>query len=101
MFCCGKNNCHLPGYNYCGPFTDIKENLRNNVKPINRVDEACKTHDMNYHLISLGVETTKTIKDADLKLLYDLEQIENPTCSEFMAMILIRMLMRIKLLFQR
>ena len=98
--CCGRNKCHLPGYNYCGPFTEIKDRLENNVKPINRVDDACKTHDINYHLISIGIETSKTIKDADLQLLHDLTQIENPTCNEFIAMMVIRVIMRIKLLFQ-
>lgn len=35
---------HLPGYNYCGPFT----NLRSRNKPVNAIDECCKKHDENY-----------------------------------------------------
>ena len=101
MFCCfGKNKCHLPGYNYCGPFTDIKEHLENNIKPRNRVDEACKNHDINYHLISTGAEMIKTVKDADLELLHDLDQIENPICGEIMAILIIKLVMRSKIFFQ-
>jgi len=97
MLCCGKNKCHLPGYNYCGPFTDIHENLKNHVKPINRVDEACKFHDINYHLCSLGM---KKIKEADLELLKDLDNIQNPTCGEFIAILIIKPIIRVKIFFQ-
>lgn len=43
---------HLPGYNYCGPFT----NLRSNKTPTNKIDECCKRHDYDY---SNGDITTK------------------------------------------
>ena len=35
---------HLPGYNYCGPGTDLTKNL----PPINDLDAACKRHDEAY-----------------------------------------------------
>jgi len=39
---------HLPGYNYCGPFTKLKEQLERGDKPINKLDEGCKKHDVFY-----------------------------------------------------
>lgn len=44
---------HMPGHNYCGPFTDLgaKE------KVLNKLDECCKTHDTEY--------SNKRIKTAD------------------------------------
>lgn len=35
---------HLPGYNYCGPGTDLTQD----VPPINDLDAACKRHDEAY-----------------------------------------------------
>ena len=36
---------HVPGYNFCGPGTNVWRRLRNNVKPVNRIDAACLQHD--------------------------------------------------------
>lgn len=35
---------HIPGYNWCGPGTDITKNRL----PVNKLDEACKKHDLFY-----------------------------------------------------
>lgn len=53
----GKTNkgWHLPGYNWCGPFTDIEKAG----SPVNSVDECCRQHDHHYN--SPGVST----RDAD------------------------------------
>jgi hypothetical protein len=37
---------HLPGYNFCGPGTNVSLRLRRGVKPVNRLDAAALTHDM-------------------------------------------------------
>lgn len=39
---------HLPGYNYCGPGTDLDRRLKRGDKGINGLDEACKLHDIEY-----------------------------------------------------
>lgn len=56
---------HLPGYNYCGPGTRLKERLLRGDKGINKLDEACMRHDIAY-------SNYKSLKDrhkADLELL--------------------------------
>ena len=37
---------HLPGYNFCGPGTNVRLRLRNGVQPVNRLDRAALRHDM-------------------------------------------------------
>lgn len=37
---------HIPGYNFCGPGTDLKK--RSSQTGINKLDEACKRHDLTY-----------------------------------------------------
>lgn len=39
---------HIPGYQYCGPGTKLKERLANNDPGINDLDRACKEHDIAY-----------------------------------------------------
>lgn len=39
---------HLPGYNYCGPGTKLRERLLRGDKGINLLDNACKQHDIAY-----------------------------------------------------
>lgn len=39
---------HLPGYNYCGPGTKLKQRLLRGDKGVNKLDEACKYHDIAY-----------------------------------------------------
>jgi hypothetical protein len=36
---------HLPGYNFCGPGTDVARRLRNGVRPVNGLDRASLEHD--------------------------------------------------------
>lgn len=40
---------HLPGYKYCGPGTKLIQRLIRGDKPINKLDEYCKEHDIAYH----------------------------------------------------
>ena len=39
---------HIPGYNFCGPNTKLKERLARGDVGINKLDEACKLHDIAY-----------------------------------------------------
>lgn len=39
---------HIPGYQYCGPGTDIEKRLKRGDTGINKLDEACKEHDIAY-----------------------------------------------------
>lgn len=39
---------HLPGYNYAGPGTKLKDRLLKGDKPINKLDAAAQKHDMVY-----------------------------------------------------
>jgi len=64
----GKNDAlkypgekHLPGYNYCGPGTDLKKRLGDpKSAPVNGIDSACKRHDINYvNLRKLKPEVSK------------------------------------------
>jgi len=38
---------HLPGYNYCGPFTKLEQRLARGDAPINKMDAGCQKHDIS------------------------------------------------------
>lgn len=39
---------HFPGYEYCGPGTDLEKRLSRGDSGINKLDAACKVHDIAY-----------------------------------------------------
>jgi hypothetical protein len=39
---------HLPGYNYCGPFTKLDRRLARGDEPITKLDAGCQKHDIFY-----------------------------------------------------
>jgi len=39
---------HLPTYQYCGPGTKLQKRLNRGDPGINKLDEACKAHDIAY-----------------------------------------------------
>lgn len=39
---------HLPGYQYCGPGTDLKKRIARGDRGINPLDSACREHDLAY-----------------------------------------------------
>lgn len=39
---------HIPGYQYCGPGTQLARRLQAGDPGINKLDEACKHHDIAY-----------------------------------------------------
>lgn len=38
---------HFPGMNYCGPGTNVWRRMRNNVRPVDRLDLLCYRHDLD------------------------------------------------------
>ena len=41
-----KREKHLPGYNFCGPGTNMTRRMRENVQPVNRLDRGAYEHDI-------------------------------------------------------
>lgn len=39
---------HLPTYNFCGPGTKLEQRLKRGDKGVNKLDTACKIHDIAY-----------------------------------------------------
>ncbi|AXH79363.1 MAG: hypothetical protein [Circular genetic element sp.] len=37
---------HYPGFNYCGPGTNVWRRMTNKVRPMDDLDAACYTHDI-------------------------------------------------------
>jgi Phospholipase A2-like domain len=78
---------HIPGYNFCGPNTKLKERLALGQKGINPLDEACREHDISYS----QTENQEEITDAD-KLLANrawtrFEDSSTPTGEKLAAML--------------
>jgi hypothetical protein len=69
---------HLPGYNFCGPGTKLKKRLARGDKAVNRIDEVCKRHDINYS----SAKSREDIKAADSQMLKELYEIPNPSFKE-------------------
>lgn len=61
---------HLPEYNYCGPGTNVTRRLREGVKPMNALDNACMIHDVEIE--TRGPQTKGRSREAlvtsDMKL---------------------------------
>jgi hypothetical protein len=58
--------------NFCGEKTKIAENIKNNEKPIDRVDALCKQHDIDFDLATTPEEARK----GDEKLLKALAELK-------------------------
>lgn len=56
---------HIPGYQYCGPGTRLAERLARGEPGINKLDAACKVHDLAY----ASCEDTKSRRKADKELI--------------------------------
>ena len=39
---------HVPGYNFCGPGTRLRKRLARGDAGVNKLDESCKAHDLQY-----------------------------------------------------
>lgn len=53
---------HMPGYQYCGPGTKLKKRLKRGDPGINKLDEACKRHDIAYEISSRDIDRKKADK---------------------------------------
>ena len=60
-----KTPIMLPNYNYCGPGTRIGPNTFEEVNAVNKLDQACKVHDMVYTFTN----DTQSRHNADLQLI--------------------------------
>ena len=76
---------HLPGHNFTGPGTKLKKRLNPDLtpkewsKPVNRVDEAAKNHDICY-MKNSDIKTRNEV--CDKYMLKELKGIYNPTLRE-------------------
>jgi len=65
---------HLPGYNYCGPYTKLKQRLARGDKGINKLDEACKKHNIfynDYKDVKARHSADKELQDAAHEIIID------------------------------
>src|SRR5829696_5595827 len=98
---------HLPGYSYCGPGTRLDIRLDPNDKPlpgeepINRVDQTCYRHDLDYR--DAGEDLTGSSSalskkhESDRIMLNQLNAITNPTLRERLDRLLIKGIINSKL----
>lgn len=65
--------------NYCGPGTRVDLPEVRNFPPYNEVDNVCRNHDLDYNEADKlqGEERYKKFREADEKMLRDLEQFKN------------------------
>lgn len=56
---------HIPGYQYCGPGTDLQKRLARGDPGINKLDQACKAHDIAYSKLN----SSKDRREADKALI--------------------------------
>ena len=47
---------HIPSYSFCGPGTKLKDRLLAGQRGINKLDQACRIHDMSYALFKTPSE---------------------------------------------
>lgn len=52
---------HIPGYQYCGPGTELEKRLARGDPGMNKLDKACKDHDIAYS----SVKNSKGRREAD------------------------------------
>jgi len=55
---------HLPGYQFCGPFSDVKSRLLKGQRGINKLDESCRIHDLQYFVLATPEE--RAVADLEL-----------------------------------
>lgn len=56
---------HIPGYQYCGPGTELQKRLTRGDPGVNKLDQACKDHDIAYS----SLRSTKERREADKALI--------------------------------
>jgi len=86
---------HLPGHNFTGPGTKLKERLERGDVPINRVDEISKNHDIAYS----KSKDKKSRHIADREMLKQLDEIPEPTTREKIERAVVKPIIKTKLKF--
>ena len=84
---------HLPGHNFTGPGTKLQERLERGDKPVNRVDEISKKHDIAYS----KNKDKKSRHIADREMLQELDEITNPTTREKIERAVVKPIIKTKL----
>lgn len=56
---------HIPGYNFCGPGTQVDERILRGDYGINKLDNACREHDVDY---MFHADDKAALMEADQKL---------------------------------
>lgn len=89
---------HIPGYNYCGPGTNVVGRLNRNIGPVNELDKACMRHDIRYLLSHHGY-TTET--EADMAFLSDINKIhqKDSSISQKITIFFVKKIIKTKILF--
>jgi hypothetical protein len=86
---------HIPGYNFCGPFTKLEKRMNRGDNPINRVDGACLKHDIKYY----KDKESSARHLADQELIDELNSIEKPSFAEKVSKAVIKPIIKAKLKF--
>ena len=90
---------HVPGYNFCGPGTKLSERLDSNddpiTQPVNAIDRACMKHDIAYR----DNKDLRSRQEADVKLIHDLNALDNLKLTEKFTRGLIKTAMKSKVMF--
>jgi hypothetical protein len=88
---------HLPGHNFAGPGTKLKERLARGDKGINRIDELAREHDISYS-DSKGKSDKKELRHAaDREMLKKIDEIENLTNTEKLGKYIVKPVLKTKL----
>ena len=94
---------HIPGMNYCGPYTNLKKRLnpdntpKPNYMPVDRVDEAAYRHDLFY----AANESTSDRLKSDKRMMDELRSITRPTCRERLERRIVIIALTLKSFFTR
>ena len=83
---------NIPGYNYCRPKKKLEKRLKRGDKGINRVDEVCKRHDINYY----NAQNDKDIRTADKQMLRELNDIDNASLGEKIGKFILNQELKLK-----
>lgn len=86
-----KKEYHIPGYNNCGPGTDIIYNIKNNIVPTNETDIHCFFHDIAYYIY----KDKERRKKAD-QILY--KNLSNLNKSNSLSIPIINAILKIKMI---
>ena len=90
---------HVPGYNFCGLGTKLSEHLDSNdnpiTQPVNGIERACIKHDIAFR----DNKDLRSRQEADVKLIHDLNGLDNLKLTEKFTRGLIKTAMKGKVMF--